>query len=244
MQDEPRISIVLPTLNEARNLPHVLARLPANIFELILVDGHSTDDTIDVARTLYPAVRALQQPGRGKGDALRAGFQACRGEIIVTLDADGSTDAAEIPLFVAALRCGADFVKGTRFACGGDSVDLTRARAVGNRALTGLVNLCFGARYTDLCYGFTAFWARILPSLRLSAEGFEIEAEMNVRALTLGLRVSEVPSREHRRLSGASNLHAVRDGWRIARAILAERVASQARGTCAVEALAEELGAL
>jgi glycosyltransferase involved in cell wall biosynthesis len=228
MQDDPRVSVVLPTLNEARNLPHVLARLPYEVFELILVDGHSSDGTVEVARALYPAVRVLQQPGRGKGDALRCGFRACRGEIVVTLDADGSTDAAEIPLFVAALRCGADFVKGTRFACGGGSVDLTRARAAGNRVLTGLVNLCFGARYTDLCYGFNAFWTHLLPSLRLTGAGFEIETEMHIRVAQLGLRVSEVPSREQRRLSGTSHLCAARDGWRIARAILAERLAMRA----------------
>jgi glycosyltransferase involved in cell wall biosynthesis len=225
MQDLPRVSVVLPTLNEARNLPHVLSRLPSNLFELILVDGHSTDGTVEVARALYPGVRVLYQPGRGKGDALRCGFRACRGDLIVTLDADGSTDPAEIPLFVAALRCGADFVKGTRFGCGGGSADLTRTRAAGNRLLTGLVNLCFRAGYTDLCYGFNAFWARVLPRLHLSCDGFEIEAEMNIRAARQGLRVSEVPSCERRRICGSSNLRTVRDGWRILRAIVRERCA-------------------
>jgi glycosyltransferase involved in cell wall biosynthesis len=238
MQDEPRVSVILPTLNEARNLPHVFSRLPPDLFELILVDGHSTDGTVEVARALYPAVRVLYQPGHGKGDALCCGFRACRGDIVVTLDADGSTDAAEIPLFVAALRCGADFVKGTRFGCGGGSTDLTRMRAAGNRALTGIVNLCFRAGYTDLCYGFNAFWARILPSLRLTCDGFEIEAVMNIRASRLRLRVLEVPSCEHPRRFGSSNLRAVRDGWRILRAILDERLAVRPQARHARESAA------
>lgn len=226
MHEAPRISVVLPTLNEARNLPHVLSRLPPDLFELILVDGHSIDDTVAVAQALYPAVRVLYQTGRGKGDALCRGFAACRGDIVVTLDADGSTDAAEIPLFVAALRCGADFVKGTRFGCGGGSADLTRTRALGNRALTRLVNLCFGVRYTDLCYGFNAFWVRLLPRLHLSCAGFEIETVMLIRAARLGLHITEVPSCEQHRIFGSSNLRTFRDGWRILRAVMHERFSS------------------
>jgi glycosyltransferase involved in cell wall biosynthesis len=220
-----RVSVVIPTLNEVDNLPHVLARLPAGLDEVILVDAQSTDGTVEVALRLRPDVRVLQQTGRGKGNALAEGCAAATGDIIVTLDADGSTDPAEIPRFVAALRTGADFVKGSRFAAGGASSDITLTRRVGNRALRAAVNLAYGTRYTDLCYGYNAFWARCLPYLRLDCDGFEVETLMNVRIAKAGLVVHEVPSYESARLHGASKLHAFRDGGRVLRTIASERIA-------------------
>jgi glycosyltransferase involved in cell wall biosynthesis len=175
---------------------------------------------VAVARRLCPDVVVVHQTGRGKGDALLAGFRASTGDIIVTMDADGSTDGQEIVRFVAVLAAGADFVKGSRFASGGGSADLTSIRRCGNRILSGLVNRLFGTRYTDLCYGFNAFWSRHLATLALECEGFEVEALMNIRAAEAGLRVHEVPSFEHRRLHGMSNLRVVIDGWRIAVVIL------------------------
>jgi glycosyltransferase involved in cell wall biosynthesis len=132
---KPSVSVVIPTLNEAANLPHVFARMPPGIEEVIVVDGHSSDDTVAVARKLRSDVRVVVQNRRGKGNALACGFAAARGDIIVMLDADGSTDPAEIPLFVDALLDGADFAKGSRFLPGGGSVDITRFRQGGNRLL-------------------------------------------------------------------------------------------------------------
>src|SRR3982751_5702084 len=165
---EPLVSVIIPALNEARNLPHVMAALP-DVDEVILVDGGSTDDTVDVARRLMPGVRVVEQNRRGKGNALSCGFAAATGDIIVMIDADGSTDPAEIPDFVAALRAGADFAKGSRFGAGGGSADITRLRRAGNRFLSLLVNVLFGTRYSDLCYGYNAFWARHLEVFGLDS---------------------------------------------------------------------------
>jgi glycosyltransferase involved in cell wall biosynthesis len=241
MLTQPKVSVVLPTLNEAKNLPHVLARLPHDVFELVLVDGCSLDDSIAVARRLWPGVRVVMQTRSGKGNALACGFAACRGDIIVAMDADGSTDPAEIPRFVEALRAGADFVKGSRFLAGGGSEDITRVRSLGNQGLNGLVNLLFGTRYTDLCYGYNAFWARHLDVLGLDSaspcrpdgrplwgDGFEVETLMNVRVALAGLEVVEIPSQEHNRLHGVSNLNAFSDGLRVLRIILQERLRGQA----------------
>ena len=171
-----RISVVIPTLNEAANLPHVFARLPAeDLFEIILVDGHSTDDTIDVARQLSPSTRVIMQDGKGKGNALACGFAAARGDIIVMIDADGSTDPEEIPAYVQALLDGADFAKGSRFMDGGGSVDITPLRGMGNRFLNGTVNVLYGTDYSDLCYGYNAFWADVLPVINVDCAGFEVE---------------------------------------------------------------------
>jgi glycosyltransferase involved in cell wall biosynthesis len=211
-------------MNEAKNLPHVLPMIPTWVDEVILVDGHSTDDTVAVAMSLIPSIRVIPQHGKGKGSALRSGFAAARGDIIVMLDADGSTDPREIPLFVEKLVRGADFVKGSRFLKGGGTDDMPLYRKLGNGGFVAMVRLLFGGGYTDLCYGYNAFWSWVVPVLELDCSGFEVETMMNVRALRAGLTVGEVPSFEHSRVYGVSNLHTVRDGVRVLKTILRERV--------------------
>ncbi|MCW3038213.1 MAG: glycosyl transferase [Solirubrobacterales bacterium] len=223
-----RVSAVIPTLNEAANLPHVLPLIPACVDELIIVDGHSTDDTIAVAQALCPDVRIILQSARGKGNALACGFAAASGDIIVMLDADGSTDPREIPAFLATLLAGADFAKGTRFALGGHSADITPLRRAGNAVLNSTVNLLFGSKYTDLCYGYNAFWSHCLDDMHVTCDGFEVETHINVRMALSGHDVREVPSVEHERQFGVSKLNALRDGSRVLRTILRERVRAAA----------------
>jgi hypothetical protein len=233
----PRVSVVVPTLNEARNLPYVFSRLPADVHEVIVVDGHSVDDTVAVARQLRPDVRVVQQSRCGKGNAVACGFEAATGDVIAMVDADGSADPGEIPKFVDALLSGADFAKGTRFAAGGGSSDITRLRRLGNRLLGAVVNLCYGTHYSDLCYGYNVFWQKYVPVLglditsppspggdgRLWGDGFEIETLIHLRVAEEGLRVAEVPSFEHPRIHGVSNLDAFSDGLRVLTTILVER---------------------
>ena len=237
----PSVSVVVPTLNEAKNLPHVFARLPDGVHELIVVDGHSDDDTCAVARRLRPDARIITQNRSGKGNALACGFAVATGQIIVMLDADGSADPGEIPAFVQALLNGADFAKGSRFAPGGGSSDLTRLRTWGNRLLMVMVNRAYRTRYSDLCYGYNVFWRRHLPALgldsttpsrdgsqRLWGDGFEIETLIAIRVTIARLAVVEVPSFEHSRIHGVSNLTAFGDGLRVLRTIFAERRARTA----------------
>jgi glycosyltransferase involved in cell wall biosynthesis len=219
-----QISVVIPALNEANNLKYVLPRIPHWVDEVILVDGRSTDKTVEVARQLYPGIRVVEQTGKGKGAALREGFAAATGDLIVMLDADGSTDPREIPLFVGALMAGAHFAKGTRFAQGGGSADISLLRRLGNRTFTSMYRVLFRNRCTDLCYGYNAFWSYVLPVLGLDADGFEVETLMNVRALRAGLKVVEVPSFEAERIYGASHLRPFRDGWRVLKTIVHERL--------------------
>jgi glycosyltransferase involved in cell wall biosynthesis len=235
----PRVSVVIPALNEARNLPHVFGRITALSYEVIVVDGGSVDDTVPVARRLRPDARIIGQSRTGKGNALACGFEAATGDVIAMVDADGSADPAEIPRFVAALLNGADLAKGTRYrrragrSAGSD--DITRLRSAGNRLLIGAVNLCYGTRFSDLCYGFNAFWRRHVPvfgldaaspapggGARLWGDGFEVEALISIRAARAGLQIAEVPSFEHTRIHGTSNLSAFPDGFRVLRTILAE----------------------
>jgi len=232
----PRVSIVIPAKNEARNLPHVLSELPTDC-EIILVDGRSTDDTVREAQRLRPDIVVIGQTRGGKGNALACGFAASTGEFIVMIDADGSNDPAEIPRFVAALEDGADFAKGSRFLPGGGSHDISTLRRVGNFWLNKIVNLLYRTRYTDLCYGYNAFRRHCLGVMRLNppdvegskpgemlwGDGFEIETLITVRIAKAGLTVTEVPSLEAVRRFGASNLNAFSDGLRVLRTIHAER---------------------
>lgn len=221
-QAKPKISLVIPTLNEAENLPYVLPLIPDIVDEVLLVDGYSTDNTIEVACHLYPNIRIVMQEGRGKGSALRTGFKAATGDIIVMLDADGSTDPREIPVYVGALLSGADFVKGSRFMQGGGTADMPFHRRFGNWGFVMMVRVLFGGKYTDLCYGYSAFWSRVVPLINLNGTGFEIETMMNIRALCTGLKVAEVPSFESPRVFGTGRLRTIPDGWRVLKTIFRE----------------------
>ena len=226
-QQFPRISVVIPTLNEAPNLRLVLPLIPWFVHEIILVDGCSTDDTVTVVEqlgpTIQPPIHIIEQAGKGKGHALRIGFAASEGDIIVTLDADGSTDPREIPFFVEALNRGNDFAKGSRCILGGDSHDFTLLRRLGNYGLRKLVNLLFWTRFSDLCYGYNAFWKHCLDYIEVDCDGFEVETLIHLRVHKANLRIVEVPSVEYRRIYGKSNLNAFRDGWRVLRTIVRER---------------------
>lgn len=237
---DPSLSIVVPALNEACNIETVLHGLPT-VHEVLLVDGGSVDGTVETALRVRPDLSVIRQTRRGKGNALACGFHAARGDAIVMFDADGSADPREIPAFVSALVDGADFAKGSRFRTAngerGGSHDLTALRRMGNNALNLLVNSLFRTRFSDLCYGYNAFWRDVLPVLDLPAldlpdsggrsgmhwgDGFEVETVINCRAAAAGLRIVEVPSVERLRLSGESNLRTFADGGRVLRTIVSE----------------------
>jgi glycosyltransferase involved in cell wall biosynthesis len=218
-----RVSALIPVRNEALNLYHILPHIPPIVSEVILIDGHSTDNTIKVAQQLLPTIHIITQPGRGKGDAIRAGLAACTGDIIVLLDGDGSTDPKEIPRFVEMLMQGNDFAKGSRFIKGGGSSDITLLRRLGNYGLCQLVNLLFGEQFSDLCYGFNAFWLYCVDYNVVDCTGFEVETQLSLRMCKAGLNIVEVPSMEHPRIYGQSNLRTFQDGWRVLMTILKER---------------------
>lgn len=258
-QDRPTVSVIIPAMNEAKNLPYVAHRMPDGIDQIVFVDGNSSDDTVAVAQSLWPDATFVVQSRSGKGNALACGIEACSGDIIVMIDADGSTDPAEIPLFVKALTDGADFAKGSRFVDNGGSTDITTLRRIGNKGLNTIVNVAFHTKFSDLCYGYNAFWARHaelmeLPPTQYSraqwGDGFEIETVINVRLATAGIKITEVGSFEGPRLHGRSNLNAYSDGMRVLRTIRQEwqhwkahraSVRHGVRAGSAVAATADEL---
>jgi hypothetical protein len=219
-----RVSVVIPAKNEAGNIGWVLEQLPPVVEEVILVDGHSTDGTPEVARLVRPDIVVVADGRPGKGAALRAGVEAATGDFVVMLDADGSMDPRELERFLVQLRAGCDLVKGSRFMPGAGTADMTPLRDLGNRCLLALANVLFRSSHTDLCYGYAAFRREAFQRLGLTADGFEIEAQLFLRAGRRGLRVMEVPSFEAPRREGNSNLNTFRDGWRVLKTILAERL--------------------
>jgi len=218
----PTVSAIIPAVGDTECLPWVLARLPRWVTEVVVV-SNGLNELAPLVHTHHPYARVVVQSGNGKCNALRCGFDATSGEIIVMLDADGSTDPLEIPRFVAALRTGADFAKGTRFVAGGGSVD-ARANRYSNRALTGLTNRMWKTSFSDVCYGYNAFWRRCLPQLSPDSYGFGFETVLPLRALRGGLNVVEVPSFESNPSSLPDGITRRSESIRVLRTIVAERL--------------------
>jgi glycosyltransferase involved in cell wall biosynthesis len=224
VQRDFTVSLIIPTLNEADNLPLIFAYIPFEwVDEVILVDGRSTDDTVEVARSLLPDIKVVLEQQPGKGVAMQAGYRAARGDILIVMDADGSNDPREIPRFIHALQQGADFAKGSRFAPQGGTTDMERLRQFGNWGFVKLANLLFSTQFTDLLYGYHAFWRYCLDSIELTGvDGFEIDAYLYLRAVRAKLRIVDVPSFEGYRFHGDGKLKTFPDGWRVLKTILNE----------------------
>ena len=160
---QPTITVVVPAKNEADNLRAVLPTLPP-VHEVILVDGDSVDGTVEAAREIMPDIKVVKQTRKGKGNALACGFEAATGDIIVMFDADGSADPARSPRSSTPLINGADFAKGSRFIEGWRQRRHHPAAAPGQRAACTSWPTCFGQRFSDLCYGYNAFWSELVPA--------------------------------------------------------------------------------
>ena len=206
----PAVSVIICTLNEAENLPHVLPKIPQWVDEILLIDGHSTDDTVEVARQIRPEIKVLHQPGKGKGAALKYGIEQATGEIIITLDADGATNPEVLRGFIEPLLRGYDFAKGSRFL--NSRPNMPFFRRLGNRVLAGTANVLYGTRYTDVCSGYNAFWKKSIHKFSLESDGFEMEQEMMVKARKAGLKVVEVEHHDAGRLGSNSKVSVLKQG--------------------------------
>lgn len=186
-------------------------------YDVIVVDGGSHDETVEIARRL--GAQILRETS-GKGAALRTGFDSARGDITIAIDADLSQRPGELIHFVRGLEGGHDVCLGSRFMAGAKSYDLTALRAIGNKVLCWLVNVRIGSRYTDLCYGYMGFKKGVFGELNLKEAGFGIEAEVHIKAFKKKLSILEIPSTEKKRKFGDAKLRTFHDGYAVLRTII------------------------
>jgi glycosyltransferase involved in cell wall biosynthesis len=237
--------VIVPARNEERNLGRFLDLLPEYIDEVVVVVGNSRDNTLHVAVNHVRPSIVLTQSSKGKGAALSLGFQNSTADLVAIIDSDGSMDSDELRGLFLELLSGVDVVKGSRYTTGGGSIDLTWFRSIGNRFLTFVANWLFKQKWTDLAYGLAAFRRSALDRLELYhydekvareglvnrgmsyGQGFEIETLMFCRSARRGLTVKEIPSQEHERWNGDSNLLAIPDGVRAGIALILERLRSK-----------------
>ena len=207
-----RISVIIPSRNEGDVVVEVVSAARACCDEVIVVDGHSTDGSPERLRAAGLAV--IEDRGLGKGDAIRLGLEAASGDILVTMDADGSHDPAEIRALAAPIASGeADMVIGCRMRGGSDEFAGTWTmfiRLWGNNFLTQVINTRYRTSLTDTQNGFRALRADTIARLRLTENKHSIELEMVLHALKQGLRVRQVPAHEYARRAGQSSLSVVR----------------------------------
>ena len=218
-------SIIIPTLNEEGNLDELIKKINKILYEIpheiIVVDGYSKDKTVDVAKKNNAVVIYDK---KGKGSALRKGFEKAKGEILISMDADLSNDPKELKLIIDSINIGYDICMGSRFITGGGTEDMPYIRKLGNRTFVFLVNIFFNAHYSDLCYGYRGFRKNIIKKLDLKEDRFAIETEININAAKKHLKVIEIPSVEKKRDKGTGKLRTFSDGYNILKTIIKNRL--------------------
>lgn len=218
-QPQPSICVVIPAYNEGKTIGQVISKVTAVMHslkvqhEIIVVDDGSTDDTKEVALACMATVIS-DGKNHGKGHAVRQAFRQARGDIIVTIDADGEHKPEEIPRLIYPLYNGTDIVAGSRFLGEGKNFT-TRLNRIGNKLLNLSITLMTGKHITDSQTGFRAFKKAFLDQITLESDGFEIETELTVKGLRNGFKLEEIPIYCTRRLEGKSKLRIATDGLKM-----------------------------
>jgi glycosyltransferase involved in cell wall biosynthesis len=220
-----QVSIIIPTLNEELTIGNLIDRLQATSLkmgishEIIVIDDGSDDASARISQSRGAKVYSLRTH-MGKGYALRAGFAKARGEIVATIDSDGSHRPEELPQLLAPiLRDQADLVIGSRFSAEKRGPG-KRLNAAGVRIFNVLVRILTGAEVSDSQSGFRAIKTAVLKNLDLESEEYEIESEMLVKTVRQRFRVREVPISFSQRTYGVSRLDPIVDGFKILLSIL------------------------
>jgi glycosyltransferase involved in cell wall biosynthesis len=224
----PAVTLVVLTLNEIDGVTGVFPKLPMHCLdEVLVVDGGSTDGTLEFFEARGVAV--IRQERRGRGEAFRLAVHHARNDLLVFFSPDGNEDPDDIPRLIEGLAAGYDMVIASRFMRGARSEDddkfLFASRRWGNLMFTWLVNVMCGRRtyITDTINGFRAITRSAFARLAPDAEGYAIEFQMSIRALQLGLRVLEIPTQEAPRVGrGVSKLNAIPVGLKFGALLVRE----------------------
>lgn len=222
---KPSVSVVIPAFNEEKNIDDVLVRtykamescsLP---YEIILVDDGSRDRTSELAYR-HKVIVVQNERNEGKGVALKRGFVHAQGDIVVTMDADGSHDPEDIPRLILPILKGASVVLGTRFDTKDGKESTKRLHVLGNDLINLTILLVTGKRITDSQTGLRAFRRSILEQIEITSNGYQVESELTVKALRNGNIVEEVPIKIRKRMNGYSHVNPLTDGLRILKTII------------------------
>jgi glycosyltransferase involved in cell wall biosynthesis len=223
------VSVVIPAFNEQKTIGHVIEETVSVMdslgvpYEIIIVNDGSTDRTGQIATT-YKATVLTNERNRGKGHAIRKGFQQAQGDIVVTLDADGAHSPKEIPDLIDPLSNGTDIVGGSRFL-GNNAYSTTRLNRLGNFVFNMAIATLTGKRVTDSQTGFRALKKEVILKLKLGSSGYEIETEITVKSLKNGFTFEEKPISCNQRQYSVSKLRILSDGTKILQAILRANMA-------------------
>ncbi|MGB3976983.1 MAG: glycosyltransferase family 2 protein [bacterium] len=203
-----KVSVIIPTKNEESTLEPVLKGCLEHADEVLVIDGHSTDKTTEIAKSYGVPVHF--DSGKGKGEAMRLGIKLFKGDILLYIDADGSHDPNDIPAMVEPIKNGtADMVIGSRFKGGSDELVGTinqLFRITGSNIITTYINYRWNVRLTDTQNGFRALSRAAAEELDLKIDGFPIETEMDIQLLQKRFRICEIPAHEYKRKGGESKI--------------------------------------
>jgi glycosyltransferase involved in cell wall biosynthesis len=224
-REEFFVSVVIPVFNEEQTIGDIVTRTKRTMeqmgvsYEVLVVDDGSDDRSADISQEKKAHV--LRETHKGKGYALRAGFRRAKGELVITLDSDGSHKPEEIPSVVQCISEGrADFVIGTRFFNSFKKTEISKVNRIGNRLFNDLIGFLTGVEISDSQSGFRAIKSPLIKQMNLRSRGYEVESEMLVKALKMGAKVAEIPISFDQRTIGVSKLDPLRDGIRILYAII------------------------
>ncbi len=223
---QPRISIVLPTLNEEENIGRVIDEVPRQALEqagyevqVLVVDGNSADRTRQIAEQKGATV--MVEPRKGKGTAVMAAISSVDSDFIFMIDGDYTYPATYIPDMLALLNH-APVVIGSRLKGWREKGAMSILNTVGNRILSLLATVLYQRKISDVCTGYWGFKAEVLKDLSIMATGFELEVELFSRLVSKGYSIAELPI-YYRRRANPAKLNPFRDGMRIAWALIARR---------------------
>ena len=225
-REEFSVSVVIPVFNEELTIGDIVARTRSTLeqfklpYEVLVIDDGSVDRSAEISQASEAVV--LREAHQGKGHALRLGFKRAKGDVIVALDSDGSHQPEEIPLILRSMMENkVDFVIGSRFL----NTDVNNAKIpnvnrIGNRMFSDLIRLFTGVKISDSQSGFRAIRSSVIEKMKLKSRGYEVESEMLVKALKMGVRVAEIPISFEQRTVGKSKLDPLKDGTKILYSII------------------------
>lgn len=216
-----KITLLAPTLNEIEAVRVVLPKIKKEwVDEIIVIDGGSTDGTVEYCQNNGYLVH--RQKGRGYGNGMRDGYSVAQGDIVIEFPPDGNSPPERIPDIIKKINEGYDFVVASRYKAGAKSYDDDLLTAVGNKIFTFLVNLLFGANYTDVLIGFRAYRRESFSKLKMTAAGLDWSVQMPIQFAKVGFKIAEIPVDEPKRIGGQRKMSPFKTGWKILKIIIKE----------------------